>query len=330
MTRIFLTGASGYIGGDILHLIKSTHPEYACSTLVRDSAKAAAISKEYPNVRVVLGDLDSAALLEQEASQADVVIHAASSNHIKSVEAIARGKPAYWIQVSGASILSISDIVNGTYGEGTDKTFSDLDGADEVREIIHQNSATRAVDDFILNLTSPKTALVFPPIIYGQGRGPTKQRSVQIPELARVAAQTRASVRVGRGEATWSNVHISDISGMFLKLVERAAACDGDGDLWNKNGLYFPGIDAMNFKDLAQIIADEAYKLALTDSATVKEISHEEADALSGHAGILWGTNAVQNSQRARLLLGWTPSGRSLQEEIPVTLRLEAIRLGLL
>lgn len=68
------TGASGYIGGDILNLLKSTHPDYTVSILVRDSDKATAISKEYPDVRVVLGDLDSAALLEQEASQADVVI----------------------------------------------------------------------------------------------------------------------------------------------------------------------------------------------------------------------------------------------------------------
>lgn len=68
------TGASGYIGGDVLHLIKTSHPEYECSILLRDSGKAAAISKVFPDVRVVLGDLDAAALIEEEASKADVVI----------------------------------------------------------------------------------------------------------------------------------------------------------------------------------------------------------------------------------------------------------------
>lgn len=68
------TGASGYIGGDVLHLLKSSHPEYECSVLLRDSGKAAAISKVFPDVRVVLGDLDAAALIEEEASKADVVI----------------------------------------------------------------------------------------------------------------------------------------------------------------------------------------------------------------------------------------------------------------
>jgi uncharacterized protein YbjT (DUF2867 family) len=68
------TGASGYIGGDILHVLASAHPEYECSVLVRDSTKAAAVSKAYPDVRTVLGDLDSASLIEDEAAQADVVI----------------------------------------------------------------------------------------------------------------------------------------------------------------------------------------------------------------------------------------------------------------
>lgn len=68
------TGASGYIGGDVLHLLKTTHPEYHCSILLRDSEKAAAISKVFPDVRVVLGDLEAAALIEEEAAKADVVI----------------------------------------------------------------------------------------------------------------------------------------------------------------------------------------------------------------------------------------------------------------
>lgn len=68
------TGASGYIGGDVLHVLKTAHPEYECSVLIRDSANAASVSEKYPDVRVVLGDLDSASLIEQEAGRADVVV----------------------------------------------------------------------------------------------------------------------------------------------------------------------------------------------------------------------------------------------------------------
>lgn len=146
----------------------------------------------------------------------------------------------YWLQISGASVLSIPDIVNGTFGQKSSKVFSDVDGADEVRHLIQQNAAKRVVDNFILNLVGPKMALVFPPIIYGQGRGPIKQRSVQIPELARIAIQSGKTVQVGKGESAWSNVHISDVSDIFVKLIEKAVE-GADGPLWNRDGLYFAG-----------------------------------------------------------------------------------------
>jgi nucleoside-diphosphate-sugar epimerase len=249
---------------------------------------------------------------------------------------------AHWLQISGASILSISDIVQGRFGEGSDETFSDIDGANKLREMITQNASRRVVDNVILNLTGPKTALVFPPIIYGQGQGPVSQRSVQIPELARVAIQTGAAIQVGKGESTWSNVHVSDISDIFVKLVEKAVRGETDG-LWNKDGLYFAGNTALvsndtlqkqaiadceqNFKQISQKVADAAKDLSLIESATVKEVGHEEADKLSSHGAVLWGTNAQQNSQRARQLLGWQPKGKSLEEEIPETVRVEAARL---
>lgn len=111
-----------------------------------------------------------------------------------------------------------------------------------MRGLIHQYSSKRLVDSFILNLekspATPKTALVFPPLIYGRGRGPVNQRSVQVPELARATLQRRGSCQVGKGLSIWSNVHITDISQIFLKLVEKAVLGE-DGKLWNENGLYF-------------------------------------------------------------------------------------------
>lgn len=99
----------------------------------------------------------------------------------------------------------------------------------------------RVVDNHILNnVTGLRTALIFPPIIYGEGRGVTNPRSVQIPELSRVAIETRQVVQVGKGESSWSNIHIADVSDLFVKLVEKAVQGSED-ELWNQNGLYFVG-----------------------------------------------------------------------------------------
>ncbi|RAL12670.1 uncharacterized protein BO97DRAFT_51955 [Aspergillus homomorphus CBS 101889] len=340
MAKIFLTGASGYIGGDVLHALRLALPKCEYSVLLRDKEKAKKISAAYPDVRVVVGDLEAAAVIEKEASQADVVIHAASTNHIKSVEAIARGlsaenraKPGHWIQISGASVLSMPDIENKTFGQASSSVYSDLDGAEEVRALIKRYSSKRIVDNFVTHLPPtamrPRTALIFGPIIYGRGRGTGNRRSIQIPELARANLQRREGVQVGKGESTWSNVHVADLSNIFVKLVEKALG-GAEGELWNENGLYFPMNEGMlSFNEISQRIAQEAYNLGLADSTSVTEIDPSDADSITPHAAVVLGTNAKQVAQRARKYLGWVPEQHTLEEELPLAVRAEAERLGL-
>lgn len=70
------TGATGYIGGSVLSLLAKSHPEYAVTALVRDSAKGKIITGAFSKVEVVEGDLDDAETLTREASNADVVVRA--------------------------------------------------------------------------------------------------------------------------------------------------------------------------------------------------------------------------------------------------------------
>lgn len=73
---VFSTGASGYIGGQVLRELVRGHPEYAVTALVRDANSAARISQAYPKIRTVIGDLNDGHLVEQEASRASVVLRA--------------------------------------------------------------------------------------------------------------------------------------------------------------------------------------------------------------------------------------------------------------
>lgn len=68
------TGATGYIGGDILYNISNKHPDYEIACLIRTQDKADKVKQTYPNIRAVLGGLDDSKLLEDEAAKADVVI----------------------------------------------------------------------------------------------------------------------------------------------------------------------------------------------------------------------------------------------------------------
>jgi putative NADH-flavin reductase len=72
--KIPRTGASGYIGGDLLYLIAKRHPEYGVTALVRNTAQIETISRFSNNVQVVQGTLDDEGILEKEASEADIVL----------------------------------------------------------------------------------------------------------------------------------------------------------------------------------------------------------------------------------------------------------------
>lgn len=77
------------------------------------------------------------------------------------------------------------------------------------------------------------------------------------------------------------------------------------------------------------MITQESLKLGLVDSTSVAEVKPQEADELSPHAGILWGTNAREQAQRARTILHWVPKANPLDKEIPEAVRVETERLGL-
>jgi len=69
------TGATGYIGGDALVEIVQAHPDWEenITAAVRNSEKGAQVAAVFPKVKLVYGDLDSTAMIEEEASKADIV-----------------------------------------------------------------------------------------------------------------------------------------------------------------------------------------------------------------------------------------------------------------
>ena len=84
--KIFLTGASGYIGGSVAHkLIQQGHQVYG---LVRSPEKVELVAKS--GVSPVLGSLDDTDRLVESAHNSDAVINTASSDHRPAVEALVK------------------------------------------------------------------------------------------------------------------------------------------------------------------------------------------------------------------------------------------------
>ncbi|KAL6901050.1 hypothetical protein GGI43DRAFT_403931 [Trichoderma evansii] len=341
MTKIFLTGASGYIGGDFLHLLAKSHPQYRIRALIRDASKGEAIKKTYNQVQIVPGELDNTDIIAQEARDADIVIHLAATGHLKSVQTIHQSLsdkpkgpiPPYYIQISGASALAVDELTDKSRvsGSGSDVIYNDFTGIESIKSLI-KRYPSRAVDNYMFSVAEQnsivKTAVVVPPIIYGQGRGPLNQRSIQIPGLANATLKRQRGLQIGPGQSRWGNIHIADLSRIFLCLVKKAVEGDEDSNVWGTNGLYFTGVGELSFGEISKRVAAAAHDLHLIPSSEVDEISGEEVDRLLPHGSVLFGTNARCGAQRAENILGWRPENKSLEQEIPFTVAQEARALS--
>ncbi|RYP04920.1 hypothetical protein DL764_004132 [Monosporascus ibericus] len=330
------TGASGYIGGQVLRELTRGHPECSTTVFIRDNETAAHISGAFPKVRTVVGHLDDAELLEREASQASVVLHLAANKHMKSVESIHCGltkrqspEPAYWIQISGASGLAAPELASPSFAPGSASSVihDDLTGIEDIRALVRAYPS-RAVDNYLLDVAaqtpSIKTALVWPPVVYGAGEGPVNQRSIQVPTLARATLERGHPVKVGEGLNRWGNIHVRDLGRLICSLVDEALRGNQRQELWGENGIYLPVAGEMSFVELSERIGRAAREQKLISSEQIEALEPSSADTVLPHATVLYGTNARGKAGRASQLLGWSPHEEPLETEIPKAVAEEA------
>ncbi|KAL2010369.1 hypothetical protein VTN00DRAFT_6176 [Thermoascus crustaceus] len=338
--KVFLTGTTGYIGGDSLYTISQAHPDWELSALVRSKEKAEQLTSKYPKVRVVLGDLDSADIIEEEVKKADIVYHFADCDHVAAANAIAKGvshhtkeNPVWLIHTSGTGVLTWEDQRAKTFGIERPKEYNDWDGVGEVTSL-PDDAFHRDVDKIILaageaSPESVKTAIVCPPCIYGPGRGPGNTRSIQAYTLSASVLKTKKGILVGQGKNVWHQVHIQDLSNIYLALGEAAAAGGGNAT-WGKEGYYFAENGPFVWGDVQRAVAKAAFEKKLIPSPEVEALSDEEVAKILPFGLYAWGTNSRCHAIRGRKLLGWNPTKPGLLELIPDIVEVEAKVLGLI
>lgn len=218
MTKVFITGATGYIGGSILSKYLEHYPDFTFRALVRSADKAAKLN-EIKNVEAVIGDNSSAKLIEEEAKNADVVVHTSmSADDLPSTKSIVngilkgKGKNTIYIHVSGTGALV--DDARGTHDQHI--SYDDADSAHI--NTLPPSNIHRDVDTYLLE-QSDKIALhiVYPSTIWGQNyghllakRGISNPISMQLPDLTKAAISLKQAKTIGAGNNIWPNVNIED------------------------------------------------------------------------------------------------------------------------
>ncbi|KAK1984622.1 hypothetical protein LZ30DRAFT_424951 [Colletotrichum cereale] len=341
--KIFHTGVTGYIGGDAFYALYKKHPEYEYSLLVRNEERATPVREAYPKVRIVIGSLDDVDIIEKEAAAADIVVHTAdSADDEPSAKAIAKGlaaghspdQPGFWIHVSGTGMLQWYDNKHERYGEAPlpDQDYHDIRDIDRILgfpdEALHRN-----IEKIVLAANSPavRVAIVSPPTIYGSGRGPTNRRSIQVPALAQAALEKGFAPIIAPGKTEWDNVHVHDLARLFVTLVEATQdkSKNADPEIFGPRGYYFVESGTHVWSEVAKWIAEEAHRQGYLPAPLTKEATMKEALQSDGVSNNSWGLNSKSKAERSRKYFGWECKEKSLQEDIPELVSLEAKRLSL-
>ncbi|KAF4426506.1 hypothetical protein F53441_14129 [Fusarium austroafricanum] len=341
--NVFITGTTGFIGGDAFYAFNKAHPDWSYTILVRNEQKGKDVQKQYPKVKLAIGSLDDSKVIEKAASEADIVLHTAdSSDHPGSARAIAAGlrsthsasNPGHWIHVSGTGILCWYDGHNKRIGDGPlpEQAYDDLEGVDKVLDLpdiaFHRDVDKIVLEEAAKDPDAVKVAIVCPPTIYGAGRGPANQRSRQIPGLVETALDLGYGPIIGAGETEWDNVHVQDLSDLFILLAENAASSDKSNkqEIWGPKAYFFAENGKHKWSHISALIAKEAHKQGFIKSDETKTLNVEEAKKNLGFQALSWGLNSRGEAKRARKYLGWKPKCCSLEENIPEEVQVEARR----
>lgn len=290
--KLFVTGASGYIGGSVAAALASNG--HTVRGLIRNPARADELRAF--GIEPVVGTLDDSALLTVEAEAADAVINAADSDHRPAVETLLQalaGSGKRLVHTSGTSLVG-----DEALGEPSDAIFTEdtvfVPAPDKVPRVAINQRIQDAGSDV-------HTVVLCNSLVYGNHRGPAAQ-SVQIPALVTLAREAGVARHVGRGLNRWSNVHIDDLVGLYLLALERAPA----------GSFYFVENGEASFKEITDAIGE---RLALGPS---QDWTAKAAIAHWGRRMAVFslGSNCRVRADKARAELGWTPAHGSVVEYI--------------
>jgi nucleoside-diphosphate-sugar epimerase len=298
--KIFMTGATGYIGGTIARRLLDDGHEIR--GLVRDAEKGRSLVAF--GVASVIGGLDDAAILAAEASRADAVINAANSDHRGAVEALLDGlagsnKP--FVHTSGSSI--VADDAHGDVA--SDKIYDE----ETPFEPVPGKRARVAIDRTIRDASrrGVRSVVVCPTMIYGNGLGLARD-SAQIPGLAKRAKAPGVVRHVGQGLNVWSNVHVEDVADLYCLALEKAPP----------GAFYFAENGEASYRDICAAIA-RRLKLGEPQAWPFEEAARELGE---NSAAYTFGSNSRVRARRARSELGWQPKHGSATEWIEAELPL--------
>jgi len=289
--RIFVTGATGFIGSAIVReLLDAGHQVVG---LARSDASAAALAANGADVqRGLLEDLD---VLRRTALASDGVIHTAYDHRFTDMAAAAqtdrRAVEALGSALEGSGRPLV--IASGVLGLVPGRVATERDAGD----LTSPAGARRATEQMVLSLASRgvrSSAVRLAPTVHGRGDHGFVAR------LVTIARDKGVSGYVGDGSSRWPAVHRLDAAHLFRLALESAPA-----------GTPLHGVaeEGVPVRAIAEAIGRHLH-------VPVVAISPDEAPSHFGFLGALLGIDSPVSSELTRELLGWNTNQPGLIEDL--------------
>ena len=289
--RVFVTGASGWIGSAVVDELLAAGHEV--TGLARSDASAAALEAKGAHVR--RGDLDNLDSIRAGAQHAGAVIHLANKHDWSN--------PAASNVAERAAVQTIGDALAGTGrpfllaagvagltpgSAATEADASPFHGPDSPRGG-SENLALEFVDRGVHTVS-----LRFAPTVHGiRDHG-------FIAIIAGVARQKGVSGYPGDGTNRWAAVHRSDAARMVTLGLDKAPA---------GARLHAVAEEGVPTREIAEAIG-RAFDLPVTS------IAPDDVQDHFGWIGTFFAMDLAATSTVTRELLGWMPTGPTLIEDI--------------
>jgi nucleoside-diphosphate-sugar epimerase len=289
--RVFVTGASGWIGSAVVDELLAAGHEV--TGLARSDASAAALEAKGAQVR--RGDLDGLDSIRAGAEDVEAVIHLANK-HDWSNPAASNAAERAAVQTIGDALIGTdrpfllaSGVAALTQGRpAAEVDASPFHGPDSPRGG-SENLALEFVDRGVHTVS-----LRFAPTVHGTGDHGF------IATIAAVARQKGVSGYPGDGTNRWAAVHRVDAGRLVTLGLEKAPA-----------GVRLHAVteEGVPTREIAEAIG-RAFDLPVTS------IASDDVQDHFGWIGTFFAMDLSATSTMTRELLGWTPTGPTLIEDL--------------
>ncbi|GAA2858214.1 hypothetical protein Acy02nite_22000 [Actinoplanes cyaneus] len=281
---VFLTGASGYLGGVITeHLLAAGHHVRALARSERAAERVTALG-----ATAIVGDLATTEVLRAAAERADAVVHAAVDYQNPDMAALETlGLPAMLAGARGKPFVYTSTglVYPDTAAAATEELPVDEATAAQPYKIAGERIVLGAagVDGLVLRAS----------LVHGRGGSGLLQG------LAAMGRARQVVPYVGDGDQIWSAVHVDDLAELFVHAVEKPRP----GRIFNATAA-----DTFRLRDLAAAIA-------ATTGAVAVPVSLEQATATAPALAVL-ARSVWLDGSRAVAEFGWHPERPVLLEDL--------------